>query len=804
MGLFSWLFKKKDAPIDPDAEPQEKWESNPKNPDWRWESESETDYAADVDDSGVRLTLHRERLYAWAVNPLYRYRNFALKSSLCLETEGYAAGGFLFRFMDDSSFYSCLVSNRGQFRVDVVFNGSPIPLIPWTPVPGKFDPKQFELVLIARDETLTVVLDGLWAGETTDDMIDRGRLALAGQTYSGAASVKLTCIELENREVPVEKALEHWEDTVPPAASQRQALAESLASSMRFREAAFQLSKLRASGELSREGVLLLSQCWLEDGLYSEALGAVEEILKKETWDMALKQKASILYLMSRYLDLRDFVLPLTSEFPQEGALWMSLGHAQDQLGNWKEAAEAYGRWAELEPDQPFAWLYAGNLWEKAGDNAKAMESYPRAADLFFRQEAMMDLEGVLEKMKRLAPESGALAAMEGKIAFGAGQTEKALALFQKSRSLGVDDPAADYLEGMTARDNGDREAALEKFRSAAQKEPGYGLFRFRYAETLYLLEDSNALEEARAACESDPQNPWVWNLLGLCLEGPEEKADAFEKAHRLEPDLEEPFLNFAGALCTLGRGEEAEKMLRHRGSAGAWNLLGRLRSDAGLWEEAESFLDRALLLHPNFEDALANMRRPLWEQGKMGKLERVLSQLLELRPEEPGYLLDLAETAWSLGDWPRGEVALRILLGIEPAHAGARRALMRHYMGRFRYDKVIDILTESEKTCPNEDWSEWRKALRSATQDRLSCAACGREWWLPKNFSDPGRLRLVGEPPPEAPGGKSQETGKIYCVSCAQQHVSEGRFLCPETGGPLVLDKALVYLLKQYLEPDA
>ena len=95
-------------------------------------------YTKSKEPEGGRLELEIDRpdLFAWTEAPLYRHSDFVLEGEFEIEAGlPYSACGFLFRYQDESNFYSVLVSNRGYFRFDVVFNGSPRPLVAWTELP---------------------------------------------------------------------------------------------------------------------------------------------------------------------------------------------------------------------------------------------------------------------------------------------------------------------------------------------------------------------------------------------------------------------------------------------------------------------------------------------------------------------------------------------------------------------------------------------------------------------------------------------------------------------------------------------
>ncbi len=803
MGWLSWLFGKKKEPIDPDAEPAELWSCEGKSSSWRWQEEVGQSYALRILARGPHLHLYRDHLFAWSLDPLFRYRDFVVEAELGLTSSGYASGGLILRHMDDANFYSVLVSNKGSFRVDAIFNATPFVLIPWTELPGPLT-ERFRLMAAFRGSSLVIAYNGLWAGEASDTMIEKGRIGLAGQTYEAThLELQLYSIRLESREVEVEHALEDLENMAARVPEQRLRLAESLAAGRLFTEAAFQLGRLRRGGALDVRGKLLLSQCWVELGLYQEALGAVEDILRETEDVLALKQKASIFYLESRFLDLRDFLKPLVERYPGEPRLWMFLGHAEHHLNNPNQAAEAYERWRALEPEMSLAWLYLGKELLSLKRTQESLPVLSRAAELFFREEAYEDMREVLNLLRHEAPESALLLALEGKAAYLEKRYDLALEFFHQSRELGSEDPAVDFLEGIILKERGDRESAYALFRRACEKEPSYDLFWFRAAELAYLLDSPEALDLAQRAVETGPANPWCWNVLGLCQTEAKEKLAAFQKAHDLDPSLEDPALNLAWYRHKSGQTAEALHLLGEWRTPRAYNLMGNIHSELGEWEQAEDCYTRALKLDPEYHEARANLRLPLRKQGKMGFLDEILYKLLEKEPNNPEFLLDAADTAFTLGDWPRGELALRVLLENDPRHQTARRLLIAHYLAIRRYPRAREELDQAQQILPEVDWSDLEQRWLNATHTRIQCASCPQHWYLPHDFPDPGRLRLVGEPPSDLPAGKSPVTGLVYCVACAQHHVENGRFLCPESGRPLELDKGLVYLIKRGLERD-
>ena len=228
----------------------------------------------------------------------------------------HSACGFLFRYQDEANFYSVLVSNRGFFRFDVVFNGSPRALVAWTETPrsrGESPSTEGEgessLRIIARGGHFTIVLDGEWAAEAADESFDRGHLAFAAQNYGEGGSTRfslLSCM-VDSRPLEVETWYFRWNYYIVPGADARRRLAETLFAMGESLAAAIQLRKIERRRPLDADELFLKAETALRLGLQDEAEGALDACLAlaPDRAD-ANEEKANLLYLRGRYLELRD------------------------------------------------------------------------------------------------------------------------------------------------------------------------------------------------------------------------------------------------------------------------------------------------------------------------------------------------------------------------------------------------------------------------------------------------------------------------------------------------------------------
>ena len=157
---------------------------------------------------------------------------------------------------------------------------------------------------------------------------------------------------------------------------------------------------------------------------------------------------------------------------------------------------------------------------------------------------------------------------------------------------------------------------------------------------------------------------------------------DGFRAVVAAHPDVGELYINLGAALRGLGRLEEAEAAYRDAiarvpDNAAAWFNLGNLlrdrkrhqdalaaysRADAlqpgtpqflnnlgvqsyetGDIDAAVGYYDAALRASPDFIDAVANRGNALQRLGRMAEVERDLSRVLELAPDNPVYRLNMS-----------------------------------------------------------------------------------------------------------------------------------------------------------------
>jgi tetratricopeptide (TPR) repeat protein len=150
------------------------------------------------------------------------------------------------------------------------------------------------------------------------------------------------------------------------------------------------------------------------------------------------------------------------------------------------------------------------------------------------------------------------------------------------------------------------------------------------------------------------------------------------------------------------------------------------------------------------------------------------------------------------MGEFARAEASYREGLERQPEYADLLYHLADLYLERRMYDRAKDAVGRLRDVEESDRAEGLELRIRNATEDRIRCASCHREWWVPKNVGPQPAIRLYGEPPSDAPAGKCPSCGRVYCVGCASNHVRDSRFVCPECDEYLRLsDDALKYLLE-------
>lgn len=789
----------------------------------RFREETGEDFEALRRGGQFRLVLKKKNLFAWALHEPYRYRNAVMEMEISFGPDnGHSAAGMMFRYISGENYYYALVSNRGMFRFDVVFNGNPIPLIPWMELglPAGMDGSggqagqnghggqnghagidRFSLRVIAHGSSFSFYLNDEWIAELDDEMLDAGHIAFCAQNYDekSPSEFDLHRMMIESRPVEVEYWYYRRTRFLPVEPRRRIALAERLNSRGQFAAALIQLKKAFRRTEPDGAAFFMMAETCLNLEMYGEAFGYLEACLEKDpSHTEARIEKANLLYLQNRFLDAKEYLSGLPENFSDRALLHNLTGNVEYALGNYVHAADAYRRAIELGGESSVFQMNAARACDRAGRTQEAEVHYAEAARLLFREEAWQELPEIFSRI----PDHPVVRAVRGKILFQEGKLEEAEKLFLALIEEGTAESEVDFLEGLVHVQRGDHRGALDFFETAIEKQPDFFLYRLKKAESRYHLgeDPEEALTRAR---ELNPEDGWVHNLTGLvALEQGryEEALAAFETAEKLLPGEEEIRINLSEVLAGTGETSRAFEMLEAESGA-VLNQRGNLFARENRLDEAVDSYRRAVQLEPDMSVFRENLAAALWDAGLINEAEEHLARLLETESTPRAYEL-IGQIAFEKGQYARAVSAWRAGLDIDPSSLRLKLLQARGLLYSGDVGRAREIAESLFDTDMDRDAREIADKVREISEERFECAVCHREWWVRKDLPVLKQVRLVGDPPREMPAGKCPSCGKVYCVGCVLEHMKNNRFVCPDCGEPLkLLENGLRHLAMQYVE---
>ncbi|GHV42412.1 hypothetical protein AGMMS49546_20950 [Spirochaetia bacterium] len=862
------IFRSRRYKPDPDAIIEEQWSADFSKPNrgpaiihagTRFDIKSESSCDANLQNGSLRLALKKSNCIAWIDAPEHRYQDQVIEARILLDPMGgYAAAGLLFRMVDDSAYYSVLISNKGYFRLDVVRNNTPLPLIGWTEVPAPPDTSadapgnetKIALGVIAYGAHLIILINGAWAAEIAESSIPLGTLGFVLASYEAgpafeairrsemapgayAAQAFLESLSVNTRVADVEAAYHQWEDNPAIAPQARFAVAETFAAMGEIAPALIQIKKMWEAPGCQRKAreLLLAGRLAFQLELYGEAEEYADACLalgrESPEGREAVTEKAKILYAEKKLEALRDYAAEAVSLRNDDPILHTLLGHAYWDLADYEKAAAAYDRSFELDGENGLPARNAANVYEVLGRKAEALERYIRSGRVFLGAGNYQDLGALTPKLLSLGKDNWEAHALAGKWAFGIEDLRLANTEFNKAEKLrkALDpapdpDPALSFLRALLLIRKGNRRKALPLLEEAAALAPDYGLFRFRLAETRFLLNGKADDPETRSHLDaalsllsntgdSNTNNGdsitvtgnegWVHNFaaqIALSSGDLEAAEKHLEKAaaslgevpairvnrgvfHYLRGSLEE-----ALGILESNKAEDEEGLLA--------NCAGNLLVRAGQFERADEYYVKALSLVPDNVEFLTNRASCLIELGYYGEADTVLTRAYAVDPS-PAVLELISYVAVKKGEYARAESACRTALEMDRDHLPSLLNLGWIYSSTGRWDEVRETLAALDTLDLDEEAlarrAELQQKLEDGTTRLIPCAACGRNWRVPRDPPAVPPLRLLAMPPDEVPAGSCPECGKTWCIGCAKQRLDpNGRFVCPDCGRTLKL----------------
>ena len=713
---------KEEIPIDYEEIVEEQWQADFSKPEnCRFAAETGDGYTAAFtppepagnNTGGITLEAQRKHLYAWTVNPVFRYKDVIIEADIRLpepvkkpdgsDTPTDKAGGFaaglLFRYISQSTFYALMISDAGWVRLDAVVNSTPMPLLGWVKIPDsahsdvdhhgsdRLDSNHshhkeetdtqgaYSIKLIANNTTITILINGHWVACCEDDTIQAaGKIAFAIQNWESYPQVtaQLSRFSLNSIPMTVETAYTEANEfsAVPPDA--RISLAKTLYAMGRYVPALLQLRAAARLKEPEEADRILAGRIYFAQRMLDEAEQEFQSVLEANpSNEEAFAELGGIYYRAERYEDLQRLLQKVPKPMMTQSSFLSNLeGHLFHALGKHEESAEAYRRAFTISPDQGlFAFHQANELYD-CGKKPEAVDAYMQAARAFLQQEAYDDLAEVITILERIAPNEPRTLSIAGKYAYAVGRYDDALLKLKTACKKGSEDSADWYLYGLLLKTDEPKEA-VKAFKKACTLEPEYGLYQFRLAEALYLSNGKYqpVLEQALA---TDPHNGWVHNLHALAAlsENDIEQAEAaVAEARRLLPDEVSLLVNYlevqrrkgqlAKCLPLFDIENGTADLAVERNRAAAFHALANAFADDDAREEAQQWYYKAIKLDPKNPELLTDKAENDYALFLLNEADDGLVKALDIQPSVRIYQL-IASISVQKGDYARAELTLR------------------------------------------------------------------------------------------------------------------------------------------------
>jgi len=726
------------------------------------------------------LALKKSSCLAWSEAPAHYYRDTRISASLRIDARGgYGAAGLFFRMVDEGTYYSFLVSSKGYFRLDVMRNGMPLPLVAWTEIPlfsgeSLRSDESIDFSLIVCGSRIVILIRGRWAAEVSDTSLPEGCLAFAAASYEVASPESAYTLEaflhsltVDSRPVEVSTFYEKWHNSPDIDSAARLHLAETFTAMNQHQAALIQIRKIwELPGQRKTQRELLLAARLSQVlGLTRDAEDYARECFQLDEASSegkeAVTELAKILYAEGRYRDLAKHCTKALKTKKDDPVLRVFQGHAYWNIKDYEKAARAYDAAFALDPENGIPAKNAANVYDMMGRKEDALQRYIDAGRAFLKSGSYNDLGLLVPTLLSLGKDHAQAHSLAGKWAFAVEDWNMADTEFKQAERLRTTgsptlekDGAQVFLEALLLIRLGKRREALPLLKEAAALEKHFPLFHFRVAETHFLL-------------DADPDNPAMLSSLNTALSLLEK--DALGKSSSVSTQSDDGISgwvsNFAAQIALRKNDLPAaarylETALRLLGNVPAVlanrgllffmegsldkalaalasdaqndpegimaNCAGNILVHAERFSEADKYYRKALAASPNNAGYLYNHALCLIEQGLFGEADDCLARACALEPS-PSLFETISFVAVKKGKYPEAEQACRSALAIEANHAPSLISLGWILLTLGRISEAGEIINRLIKLDLRADLAKGREELCTRRDDllyrRIECA---------------------------------------------------------------------------------
>jgi tetratricopeptide (TPR) repeat protein len=400
---------------------------------------SESSYNANLLSNTFELGLKKSNCIAWVDIPYVEFQDHIIEAKIRLDScGGYAASGIIFRMTDESSYYLALVSSKGYFRLDVVKDYSPQPIVAWTEV-SDFDGTGINLKIITRETNMIFIVNDKWQGEFQDDSNPYGQLCFALASYTEINEVNetnevnevntnkndyickayLDYLSIDTRLKKIDDEYLKWTCESNINANERLRLAETFAVMGEASKALDQINRAwkrrdevisnniaTAYDIRTRKELLLAAFMLFHLRQYKESEEYIDLILEQDSEStekkLAYTQKLKILNELNRYEELKNFIIKHQFKINKDIDYYILVARCYWELKEYEESAESWNMAFEINQKNGIYAVNAANAFEFAGIKRKALKLYTEAGKIFLEQDNLPELSALMPKLLSL------------------------------------------------------------------------------------------------------------------------------------------------------------------------------------------------------------------------------------------------------------------------------------------------------------------------------------------------------------------------------------------------------------------
>jgi len=365
-------------------------------------------------------------------------------------------------------------------------------------------------------------------------------------------------------------------------------------------------------------------------------------------------------------------------------------GNLLKQSGKFEEAAAAYQRCTELNPD--FSWYHhnLGEVLAKLGQRDGAEKSYRRACELnpnsawsWHNLGEVLEQQGNLDeavaayrKAVEIYPDFYEFYNSLGKALCLQGQLDESVSCLRHAIALDSESalPYQNLWEALARLGRVDE--GMDCLRRAIELNPGEGDLYLKLAEA---LQGKNEFAEAvgyyRKAIQLKPDFHWLYYKLGTALSAQgqwEEAIASYSKAADLEPGSAIVHHYLGHTLSIVQRWEEAIASYRKAldivpDAAVVYQHLGDALTRLGRWEQAVGAYRKSVEFDPNSLEAQDHLGFALYQLGRYDEAIATYRKALDVAPNSDVVSFHLGDAMAALQRWDEAIVNYLCAIDIKP-----------------------------------------------------------------------------------------------------------------------------------------